>query len=107
MSDWLYLLIAGIFEMIWAIGLKYSDGLTKFIPTIITVTAVIFSSFCLSQSLKTIPIGTAYAIWTGIGAAGTFIFGMFIFNEPKDISRILYVSLIVAGVIGLKFSHGK
>jgi quaternary ammonium compound-resistance protein SugE len=105
MKEWIYLLIAGIMEIIWAIGLKFTNGFTKFIPTALTVTAMIFSIFFVSLSLKTLPLGTAYAVWTGIGAAGTFIVGMLFFNEPKDLMRIICVMLIIIGVIGLKFSH--
>ncbi|MBS1537236.1 MAG: quaternary ammonium compound efflux SMR transporter SugE [Bacteroidetes bacterium] len=101
---WIYLSIAGIFEIGWAIGLKYSTGFTKPIPTIITISLMILSFVFLGQALKTIPVGTAYAIWTGIGAVGTAILGVILFNEPRDIGRILCILLIICGLIGLKLT---
>ncbi len=100
---WIYLIAAGFLEVAWAIGLKYSEGFTRLVPTILTALGMIVSFFLLSQSLKQIPLGTAYAIWTGIGAVGTAIMGMLIFNEPKDIPRIVCIVLVVAGIAGLKF----
>lgn len=99
---WLYLVIAGLFECGWAIGLKYTEGFSKPIPTVLTVIAMVISFWLLSIAMKTIPVGTAYAIWTGIGAVGVAIMGMFLFNESKDILRILCLLLIVTGIIGLK-----
>lgn len=99
---WLYLVIAGLFECAWAIGLKYTEGFSKPIPTILTVIAMGISFWLLSIAMKTIPVGTAYAIWTGIGAVGVAVMGMFLFNESKDILRILCLLLIVTGIIGLK-----
>ena len=100
--SWLYLVIAGLFECGWAIGLKYTEGFSKPIPTVLTVIAMVISFWLLSIAMKTIPVGTAYAIWTGIGAVGVAIMGMFLFNESKDILRILCLLLIVTGIIGLK-----
>lgn len=100
--SWLYVAIAGCLEIVWAVGLKYTDGFTNFWPSLITAIAMLGSVFFLEESLKTIPIGTAYAVWTGIGAAGTAIIGMAFFEEPRVIGRVLCLLLIIAGVIGLK-----
>lgn len=100
---WLYLIIASIFEITWAVGLKYTDGLTKPVPTVITIIAMLLSFAFLSQAAKQLPIGTAYAIWTGIGAAGTAIYGLLYFNESRELIRIISIFLIIIGVIGLKF----
>ena len=99
---WIYLVVAGLFECGWAIGIKYTDGFTKTVPTILTVSAMAISFWLLSIAIKTIPIGTAYAIWSGIGALGVAIFGMLIFNESKEMLRIFCLLLIVFGIIGLK-----
>jgi len=99
---WLYLFIAGLFECAWAIGLKYTEGFSKPLPTVLTVIAMGISLWLLSIAMKTIPVGTAYAVWTGIGAVGVAIMGMFLFNESKDILRILCLLLIVSGIVGLK-----
>ena len=101
---WIYLIIAGILEIGWAIGLKYTEGWTKLYPSLITVVLMIASFQFLSMALKTLPIGTAYAIWTGIGAVGTALLGMFVFGEPRDFTRISCILLIVAGIIGLKLT---
>lgn len=100
---WFSLLIAGLFEVGWAIGLKYTDGFSKFWPSVWTIAAMVISLFFLEYALRTLPVGTAYAIWVGIGAVGTAIMGMYLFNESRDIARIVCLMLIVAGVIGLKF----
>ena len=100
--EWLYLVVAGIFEVGWAIGLKYSEGLTKIIPSMLTLGGMIASFYFLSLSLKTLPIGTAYAIWTGIGTVGTVILGAVLFKEPFDIMRIVCIGLIISGIVGLK-----
>ena len=99
---WIYLFIAGLFEIGWAIGLKYTDGFTKLWPSVITITTMILSFYFLSSAVKTIPIGTAYAIWTGIGAVGTAILGIILFGESKEIIRIMFIMLIVIGIVGLK-----
>ena len=99
---WIYLFIAGLLEIAWAIGLKYSEGFSKPIPSIITIILMLFSFVFLSQALKTIPVGTGYAIWTGIGAVGTAILGIVLFNEPRDFARIICLLLIVSGIVGLK-----
>jgi len=100
---WFSLFIAGLFEVGWAIGLKYTDGFSKLWPSLWTAAAMIVSLIFLEYALRTLPVGTAYAVWVGIGAVGTAIMGMWLFNEPRDIARIVCLMLIVAGVIGLKF----
>jgi quaternary ammonium compound-resistance protein SugE len=102
-TQWLILIIAGLFEVCWAIGLKYSEGFTKLGWSIFTVITLVISMFLLAYSLKTLPVGTAYAVWTGIGAIGTAILGMVLFNESRDVLRIVFILLIVAGIAGLKF----
>jgi quaternary ammonium compound-resistance protein SugE len=99
---WLYLFIAGLFEVGWAIGLKYTDSFTRFWPSAGTVAAMIASFYFLSAAVKTIPIGTGYAVWTGIGAVGTAILGIILFDESREVIRIFCILLIVAGIIGLK-----
>ncbi len=100
--DWLLLFIAGLLETGWAIGLKYSEGFTKLGPSLATAGLMAVSLFLLSQALKTIPIGTGYAVWTGIGAVGTVIVGMAFLGESRDVGRIVCLFLIVAGIVGLK-----
>ena len=99
---WVYLIVAGLFECGWAIGLKYADGFTKLIPSLLTVVAMALSFWLLSIAMKTIPVGTAYAVWTGIGAVGVAILGMFFLCESRDIMRIFCLLLIVSGIVGLK-----
>jgi quaternary ammonium compound-resistance protein SugE len=99
---WIYLIIAGLFECGWAIGLKYTEGFTRLIPSLLTVAAMALSFWLLSTAMKTLPVGTAYAVWTGIGAIGVAIMGMFLFGESRDILRIISLMLIVCGIIGLK-----
>lgn len=101
---WLVLFIAGVFEVVWAIALKYSDGFTKLWPSVIFGVAAWLSFAFLSQALKTIPIGTAYAIWTGIGAVGVAIIGIAWFKEPAELARIACIALIIAGIAGLKLT---
>lgn len=100
---WIYLFIAGLFEIGWAVGLKYTEGFTRLWPSIITIATMILSFYFLSTAVKTIPIGTAYAIWTGIGAVGTAILGIILFGESKEIMRIFFILLIIVGIVGLKF----
>lgn len=99
---WIYLLVAGLFEVVWAIGLKYTEGWTRLWPSVGTLAAMAVSFWCLSQSLKSIPIGTGYAIWTGIGAVGAAALGIVLFGDSASWPRLLCIGLIVAGVIGLK-----
>ena len=99
---WIYLLVAGLFEVVWAIGLKYTEGWTRLWPSVGTLAAMGVSFWCLSQSLKSIPIGTGYAIWTGIGAVGAAALGIVLFGDSASWPRLLCIGLIVCGVIGLK-----
>ncbi len=103
--SWLILLLAGLFEVAWAIGLKYTDGFTRPLPTLLTVSAIIVSLALLSLAMKGLPLGTAYAIWTGIGAIGTLIAGATLFGEPITLLRMASAALIICGLIGLKISH--
>jgi quaternary ammonium compound-resistance protein SugE len=99
---WLYLFLAGLFEMAWAIGLKYTAGFSRLVPSLLTVAAMILSLALLGLALKTLPVGTAYAIWTGIGAVGTAALGIYLFGEPATAARLASMGLIVAGIVGLK-----
>jgi len=101
---WIYLALAGLFEIVWAIGLKYTEGFTRPAPTIVTVAAMVVSMALLGLAAKELPIGTAYAVWTGIGAVGAAILGIVLFAEPATALRLGSIALIVAGVIGLKFA---
>jgi len=100
--QWLFLVIAGLFEVAWAVGLKYSQGFTKLVPSIFTIVGMIASFYFLSLSLKSLPLGTAYAIWTGIGTVGTVILAMIIFKEPIEIIRLICIGFIIIGIVGLK-----
>lgn len=100
--SWLILFIAGLFEVTWAIGLKYSEGFTKLWPSVFTVISIIISMGLLAYSLKSLPVGTAYAVWTGIGAVGTAVLGIFLFNESREFMRIFFIFAIVVGIVGLK-----
>lgn len=104
---WIYLLLAGIFEVVWAIALKYSNGFSKLWPSVITTVGMAISIYFLSQALKSLPIGIAYAVWTGIGAIGTVILGMILFDESKDLIKIVFILFIVAGIVGLKIFSGN
>ena len=104
MSAWLALLSAGLLEIAWALGLKCSDGLTRFWPTAATVVAIAASFVLMAVALKSLPFGTAYAVWTGIGATGSILVGMLVYSEPTDPFRILCLTLIVAGMVGLKLN---
>lgn len=103
---WVYLFIAGLIEVGWAIGLKYSEGFTKLIPTSLTIVGMTASYIFLAQALKTIPLGTGYAVWTGIGAVGTAILGILLFSESVHPVRILCIIIIIVGILGLKLSSG-
>lgn len=104
MSAWLALLGAGLLEVGWALGLKYSDGLTRFWPTAATVIAIVLSFTLMALALRSLPFGTAYAVWTGIGAVGSIVVGMLLYSEPTDPVRIICLTLIVAGMVGLKLN---
>ena len=99
---WTYLLIAGVLEVAWAVGLKYTEGFTRLWPSLWTAAAMVLSMFLLALAVRTLPVGTAYAVWTGIGAVGTVLLGMLLFGEPREAGRIVCVALIVAGVVGLR-----
>ncbi len=99
---WAWLTVAGLFEIGWAIGLKYSDGFSKPVPSLLTVVAMVLSVWMLSIAMRTIPVGTAYAVWTGIGAIGVAILGMVLFGESREVLRVVCLFLIIAGIIGLK-----
>jgi quaternary ammonium compound-resistance protein SugE len=99
---WIYLFTAGLFEVGWAVGLKYTEGFTRLWPTLWTLAAMVVSLTLLGLALRTLPLGTAYAIWTGTGTAGTVILGIWLFGEPADALRLACIGLIVAGIVGLK-----
>jgi quaternary ammonium compound-resistance protein SugE len=101
---WIFLTIAGLFEIGWAVGLKYTDGFSRPVPTALTVLAMIGSFWLLALALKSIPLGTAYAVWTGIGAVGTAALGILLFAEPASALRLACIGLIVAGILGLKLA---
>ena len=98
---WLLLLLAGLFEVAWAIGLKYTDGFSRPLPTLLTLSAMGVSVFLLAMAVKQLPLGTAYAVWTGIGAVGTVLMGIWLFNEPATLARVLCLLLIIGGILGL------
>jgi quaternary ammonium compound-resistance protein SugE len=100
--SWLYLAVAGVLEIVWAIGLKYTEGFTRLVPSVITAVAMIASVGFLALALRTIPVGTGYAVWTGIGAVGTAVLGIVLFAEPATAARLLCIGVIVAGIVGLK-----
>ncbi len=101
--SWLLLLLAGLFEVAWAIGLKYTDGFSRPLPTLLTLSAMGVSVVLLAMAVKQLPLGTAYAVWTGIGAVGTVLMGIWLFNEPATLARVLCLLLIIGGILGLKF----
>jgi quaternary ammonium compound-resistance protein SugE len=105
--SWIYLFLAGILEIVWAIGLKYTEGFTRLWPSVITIAVAWLSFYLLAVAVKTIPVGTGYAIWTGIGAAGVALLGMLLFGEPATVSRFLFLGLIIVGIVGLKLSAGS
>ncbi|HEV7736274.1 MAG TPA: SMR family transporter [Chlamydiales bacterium] len=103
--DWLALVIAGLFEVVWAVMLKYTQGFTKLVPSLITGSAMLASILLLSRALRTIPIGTGYAVWTGIGACGTLLIGMWFLGESKDPIRVACIGVIIACMVILKITH--
>jgi quaternary ammonium compound-resistance protein SugE len=105
-TAWICLFIAGLFEIAWAIGIKYTDGFSRPLPTALTVAAMIASVWLLAIALRTIPVGTGYAVWTGIGAVGTAILGIALFAESASLARLACIGLIVAGIVGLKVVSG-
>lgn len=104
MQAWIILGLAGLFEIVWAIGLKYTDGFTRTLPSTITIAAMIVSMYLLALAARTLPIGTAYAVWTGIGAVGAALLGIMLFAESANLVRLGCIALIVAGIVGLKLS---
>jgi len=102
--NWGILVLAGLLEVVWAVGLKYTEGFSKLWPTAGTVLAIVLSVWLLGVAMKTLPVGTAYAVWVGIGAVGTAILGIYLFGESANIGRIISLALIVAGIIGLKLT---
>lgn len=101
---WLMLFVAGIFEVGWAIGLKYTEGFSRAVPTVITIALMVASFGLLSQAMRSLPVGTSYAVWTGIGAVGTAVLGILLFRESADPLRLVSIALIVAGIAGLKLA---
>jgi quaternary ammonium compound-resistance protein SugE len=99
---WILLIVAGLFEIAWAIGLKYTDGFTRALPTAGTIAAMVISVWLLGIAMKTLPVGTAYSVWVGVGAAGTVILGIILFKEPANALRLISVALVIAGIVGLK-----
>ena len=104
MNAWLIVLIAGLLETGWALGLKYSDGFTKPLPSVLTVVGALASFWLLSIAMKDLPVGTAYAVWVGIGAVGTAVLAVFLFGDPVSLWRVIGILLIIAGIIALKFA---
>lgn len=101
---WIVLVLAGLFEVAWAIGLKYTEGFTRPIPSALTLAAMVASVVLLGIAMKSLPVGTAYAVWVGVGAVGTAILGIVLFAEPATAGRLLSLGLIVAGIVGLKLA---
>lgn len=104
---WIFLFIAGIFEVVWVVSLKYAENFTRPGPTLLTLSAMVAGILCLSQAIKIVPIGTAYAVWTGVGAVGTAIMGIAFFGESRNIPRVACIFLIVIGIVGLKLTTAK
>lgn len=102
--SWFVLILAGCFEIGWAVGLKYTDGFSRLVPTLLTVAAMALSLFLLGIALRSLPLGTAYGVWVGIGTVGTVVFGILLFGEPATFARLLFVLLIIIGIIGLKMT---
>ena len=103
---WVWLVLAGLLEVVWAVGLKYSEGFTRLVPSVVTAVAAAASFWLLAIALKHIPLGTGYVIWVGIGAVGTALVGMWLFQEPATAARLVCIGLIVAGIVGLKLTSG-
>ena len=99
---WTLLLVPALYEIVWAVGLKYTEGFTRVLPTVVTVVAMIVSVVCLALALRTIPVGTGYAVWTGIGAVGTALIGILVFNDPANFWRVFFIITLIGSIIGLK-----
>jgi quaternary ammonium compound-resistance protein SugE len=104
---WILLIIAGLFETVWVVSLKYSEGFTKLWPSVITIVAMAISIYLLAIAMKSLPLGTSYAVWTSIGAIGAVIFGVVFFGESKDLLKIVFVAMIIGGIVGLKVISSK
>jgi quaternary ammonium compound-resistance protein SugE len=104
---WIYLLLAGLLEIAWAVGLKYSEGWTRLYPSLFTIATMLLSFHFLSLAIKTLPLGTAYAVWTGIGTVGATLLGIILLGESKDLSRIICMILIITGIVGLKLTSSN
>jgi len=102
--NWIALVVAGLFEIGWAVGLKYADGFTRLWPSVATIVAMVLSVVLLGWAARTLPLGTAYAVWVGVGAVGTAVVGMFLFDEPATVARLASLGLVVAGIVGLKLA---
>lgn len=103
-SAWTLLIVAGLLEVVWAVGLKYTEGFTRMLPSAITLTAMVVSIVLLGRALQTIPVGTGYAVWTGIGAVGTALVGILVLGEPRDFGRLVALVAIIGGIVGLKLA---
>lgn len=103
---WIYLLVAGLLEVGWAVGLKYTEGFTRLVPSLLTAGALAASMYLLSLAARTIPIGTAYGVWVGIGAVGTALLGMWLFDEPRTLGRLFFLLLLLVALAGLKLTAG-
>jgi quaternary ammonium compound-resistance protein SugE len=101
---WIYLVVAGLLETGWAVGLKYTEGFTRLVPSVLTLAGIAASMFLLGLAARTIPIGTAYSIWVGIGAVGAVLLGIVLFDEPRDFARMFFVALLVVSLVGLKLT---
>lgn len=106
-SPWIILTIAGLLEVCWSVGLKYAKGFTVLVPSILTITAMIVSMFLLAKSMQTLPLGTAYAVWVGIGIIGAAIAGIILFNEPATLLRVFFIVLLLVSIVGLKLTSGQ
>ncbi len=104
---WLFLILAGLCEIVWAIGLKYSHGFTRTTASVITIVVMLLSFVLLAKAMRDLPLGTAYCVWTGIGAVGTTIYGIWKFDEPRDAIRIISIMLVILGIVGLKLASGE
>jgi quaternary ammonium compound-resistance protein SugE len=103
-AGWTLLIVAGLLEVVWAVGLKHTEGFTRLLPSAITLTAMILSIVLLARALRTIPVGTGYAVWTGIGAVGTALVGILLLGEPKGAGRLIALGTIIGGIVGLKLA---
>ncbi|MBK6346460.1 MAG: quaternary ammonium compound efflux SMR transporter SugE [Bacteroidales bacterium] len=104
---WIILIVAGLFETVWAVSMKYSDGFSRLWPSVITAVAMVISLYLLAIALRSLPLGTAYTVWTGIGALGTVIYGIAVFGESKDLLKMVFVMMILGGIVGLKIVSDK